>query len=161
VALQTSVGGYFDTVYIGGGHLEQVAMADAQARIRWMPTASCAGAISSGTSPAAAASNISTGGSSACRRTRGSRLGSTFCASAINSSSNNRRDLQQQADFFSASPTRHSLFASVALRELGGWQPDARGEYRISRYHDPDRQNGIEVTRKDHRTVSPCARAVP
>src|SRR5207249_7381507 len=69
---------------------------------------------------------------------------------------NDRRDLQQGSEFFSASPTRHSLFASVALRNLAGWQADARGEYRVSRYRDPNLIDEcalplLEVTRKDRR----------
>ena len=68
---------------------------------------------------------------------------------------NHRRDLEQEGEFFSASPTRHSLFATVALRNVGGWQADARGEYRVSRYGDPNRLNvnggTLEVTRKDDR----------
>ncbi len=66
---------------------------------------------------------------------------------------NHRRDLEQGGEFFSASPTRHSLFATVALRNVGAWQADARGEYRVSRYNDPNLLNGgtLEVTRKDDR----------
>jgi len=66
---------------------------------------------------------------------------------------NNRRDLQQGGEFFSYSPTRHSLFATVALPSVGGWQTDVRGEYRASRYKDPYRLDGgtFEVAREDDR----------
>ncbi len=69
---------------------------------------------------------------------------------------NNRRDLQQGSEFFSVSPTRHSLFASVAVRDIAGWQADTRGEYRVSRYRDPNLIDGgalgiLEVKRKDDR----------
>ena len=70
---------------------------------------------------------------------------------------NHRRDLQQGSEFLSTSPTRHALFASVALRNLAGWRTDARGEYRVSRYRDPDLIDAgpalgiLEVTRRDRR----------
>jgi hypothetical protein len=66
---------------------------------------------------------------------------------------NNRSDLQQGSEFFSASPTRHSLFATAILPDVGGWQTEMRGEYRVSRYSDPYRLNGgaLEVTRQDDR----------
>ena len=70
---------------------------------------------------------------------------------------NHRRDLQQGSEFVSVSPTRHSFFASVALRNVAGWQADARGEYRVSRYRDPDLIDAglplgiLEVTRRDRR----------
>jgi hypothetical protein len=81
----------------------------------------------------------------------GFALGSAFLRVGYQLELNDRRDLQQGADFFSASPTRHSLFATVALSDVGGWQSEARGEYRVSRYRDPDRQSGLEVRRKDDR----------
>jgi tetratricopeptide (TPR) repeat protein len=149
--LQTSVGGYFDTVYIGGGRLEQVAMADAQARIRLDAGRELRGRYQLGRIAGGGGFEYLDGLQQRLSADAGFALGSALLRVGYQLELNNRRDLQQQADFFSASPTRHSLFASVALRELGGWQPDARGEYRISRYNDPDRQNGLEVTRKDHR----------
>jgi len=149
--LQTSVGGYFDTVYIGGGRLEQVAMADAQARIRLDAGRELRGRYQLGRIAGGGGFEYLDGRQQRLSADAGFALGSAFLRVGYQLELNNRRDLQQQADFFSASPTRHSLFASVALRELGGWQPEARGEYRISRYNDPDRQNGLEVTRKDHR----------
>jgi len=146
--LQTSVGGYFDTVYIGGDRLERIAMVDAQARGRLDAGRELRGRYQLG--------RIAGGGGFEYlggwqQRLSADALGSAFVRVGYQLELNNRRDLQQQADFFSASPTRHSLFATVALRELGGWQPEARGEYRVSRYNDPDRQNGLEVTRNDHR----------
>src|SRR5207249_1747161 len=80
---------------------------------------------------------------------------------------NHRRDLQQGSEFFSASPTRQSLFASVALRNLAGWQADARGEYRVSRYGDPNLIDEgpplgiLEVTRKASRNRRGSPRPLP
>jgi len=149
--VQTSVGGYFDTVYIGGGRLEQVAMADAQARIRLDAGRELRGRYQLGRIAGGGGFEYLDGWQQRLSADTGFALGSAFLRVGYQLELNNRRDLQQQADFFSASPTQHSLFASVALRDLGGWQAEARGEYRTSRYNDPDRQNGLEVTRKDHR----------
>jgi hypothetical protein len=149
--LQTSVGGYFDTVYIGGGRLEQVAMADAQARIRLDAGGELRERYQLGRIAGGGGFEYLDGWQQRLSADAGFALGAGFVRVGYQLELNNRRDLQQGTDFFSASPTRHSLFASVALRELGGWQSEARGEYRVSRYNDPDRRDGVEVTRKDHR----------
>ena len=148
--LQTSVGGYVDTVYIGGNRLERVAMVDAQ--VRGLDAGrELRGRYQLERIAGGGGFEYLDGWRQRLSADAGFALGSAFLRAGYQLELNNRRDLQQGADFFSASPTRHSLFATVALRELGGWQPDARGEYRVSRYNDPNRQNGLEVTRKDHR----------
>ena len=149
--LQTSVGGYFDTVYIGGNRLERIAMVDAQMRGRLDAGRDLRGRYQLARIAGGGGFEYLDGWQQRLSADAGFALGPAFLRVGYQLELNNRRDLQQGADFFSASPTRHSLFASVAVRELGGWQPEARGEYRISRYNDPDRQNGLEVTRKDHR----------
>jgi len=66
-------------------------------------------------------------------------------------------DGRQQRLSAEAGFTLHALFASVALRNVAGWQADARGEYRVSRYRDPDLIDAglplgiLEVTRRDRR----------
>jgi tetratricopeptide (TPR) repeat protein len=149
--LQTSAGGYFDTVYIGGNRLEQVAMVDAQVRSRLDAGGELRGRYQLGRIAGGGGFEYLDGWQQRLSADAGFALGSAFLRVGYQLELNNRRDLQQGAEFFSASPTRHSLLATVALRELGGWQTEARGEYRVSRYRDPDRQNGLEVTRKDHR----------
>ncbi|MDZ7661431.1 tetratricopeptide repeat protein [Thiohalophilus sp.] len=68
---------------------------------------------------------------------------------------NDRDDLEQNGEFFSYSPTRHSLFARLTLPDAGHWRYTLRGEYRYSDYDDPYRiSNGTgttEVPREDHR----------
>ena len=149
--LQTSVGGYFDTVYIGGNRLERIAMVDAQMRGRLDAGRELRGRYQLARIAGGGGFEYLDGWQQRLSADAGFALGSAFLRVGYQLELNNRRDLQQQDDFFSASATRHSLFATVALSELGGWQPEARGEYRVSRYNDPDRQNGLEVTRKDHR----------
>jgi tetratricopeptide (TPR) repeat protein len=149
--LQTSVGGYFDTVYIGGNRLERVAMADAQARIRLDAGRELRARYQLGRIAGGGGFEYLDGWQQRLSADAGFALGSAFVRAGYQLELNDRRDLQQQADFFSASPTRHSLFATVALSDVGGWQSEARGEYRVSRYRDPDRQSGLEVRRKDDR----------
>ncbi|MFP3874238.1 MAG: tetratricopeptide repeat protein, partial [Thiohalophilus sp.] len=67
---------------------------------------------------------------------------------------NDRDDLEQNGEFFSYSPTRHTLFTRLSLPGSGHWRYTLRGEYRYSDYADPYRiSNGTteEVTREDHR----------
>lgn len=70
---------------------------------------------------------------------------------------NDRDDLSQNGDFFSYSPTRHSLYVRLDRLAVGAWRYTLRGEYRYSRYNDPHRfTNGttLEVTRNDHRYLA-------
>jgi len=155
--VQTSAGAYFDTAYIGGDRLEQGASLDAQASSR----------LDSGGELRARYQfrRIAGGGGFEYLDGREQRLsvdaGFTLAGALLRTGYqlelNHRRDLQQGSEFLSASPTRHSLFASVALRNLAGWQTDARCEYRFSRYRDPDLIDAgpplgiVEVTRRDRR----------
>jgi len=51
---------------------------------------------------------------------------------------NDRRDVQTATTFSSRSPLRNLLYGEV-LRQVGSnWEVSARGEYRRSRYRDPD-----------------------
>lgn len=64
---------------------------------------------------------------------------------------NDRDDLRQGADFQSYSPTRHTLFVSAGLHAAGGWRTQARGEYRASRYNNPNVDGASEARREDDR----------
>ena len=66
---------------------------------------------------------------------------------------NDRDDLRLGADFFSYSPTRHSLLVQVIVPASGGWRLEARGELRASRYNDPHRLDAgtTILTRHDDR----------
>jgi len=151
--LQTSVGGYFDTAYVGGDRFEQTAAVDVQARSRLDAGGDLRGRYQLGHIAAGAGFEYLDGWQQRFTADAGFALTPALLRVGYQLELNNRRDLQQGGEFFSASPTRHSLFATVALRNVGGWQTDARGEYRVSRYDDPNRLNGgtLEVTRKDDR----------
>ena len=154
--VQTSVGAYFDTAYIGGDRLEQVASADAQASWRLDAGGELRGRYQFRRIAGGGGFEYLDGWQQRLSADAGLALASALPRVGYQLELNHRRDLQQGSEFFSASPTRHSLFASVALRNVAGWQADARGEYRVSRYGDPNLIDGgalgtLEVTRKDQR----------
>jgi hypothetical protein len=154
--VQTSVGGYFDTAYIGGDRLEQVASVDVQARRRLDAGGELSGRYQLGHIAGGGGFEYLDGRQQRLSADAGLALASAFLRVGYQLELNHRRDLQQGSEFFSASPTRHSLFATVALRNVAGWQTDARGEYRVSRYGDPNLIDAgtlgiLEVTRRDQR----------
>jgi len=151
--VQSGIGAYFDTAYVGGDRLEQVASLDAQVSWRLDAGHELRGRYQLGHIAGGGGFEYLDGWQQRLSADAGFASASSLVRVGYQLELNNRRDLQQGADFLSSSPTRHSLFASVALRNLGGWQADARGEYRVSRYNDPDRLDGgtLEITRKDKR----------
>ena len=151
--VQTGVGAYFDTAYIGGDRLEQVASVDAQASSRLDAGGELRGRYRFAYIAGGAGFKYLDGWEQRFTTDAGFALAPALLRIGYQLELNNRRDLQQDGEFFSASPTRHSLFATVALRNIDPWQVDARGDYRVSRYDDPNLVNGgtLEVTRKDRR----------
>ncbi len=148
---QTSVGGYFDLTYVDGNRLERAAVADMQVR-RWLATGGNLvfryrpGRIEGGSSY-----EYLDGWQHRITLDAGSARTSVPLRVGYQFEYNDREDLRQGAEFTSYSPTRHMLFASVTWPGNGGWRMDARGEYQLSRYKDPDRLDGgtREVTRED------------
>lgn len=63
---------------------------------------------------------------------------------------NDRDDLNENGDFYSYSPTRHTVFAKVSSRP-GQWGLSLKGEARYSRYNDPHRIADATTTREDVR----------
>ena len=154
--VQTGVGAYFDTAYIGGDRLEQVASVDAQASSRLDAGGELRGRYQFRHVAGGGGFEYLDGRQQRLSADAGFTLASALLRAGYQLELNHRRDLQQGSEFLSASPTRHSLFASVALRNLAGWQADVRGEYRVSRYRDPDLIDAgalgiLEVTRRDRR----------
>jgi tetratricopeptide (TPR) repeat protein len=151
--LQTGVGGYLDTVYIGGERLEQVAELDVRARRRLDAGGELRGRYQLGHIAGGGGFKYLDGWQQRLSADAGFALAPAFMRVGYQLELNNRSDLQQEGEFFSASPTRQSLFATVSLPNVGGWRTEARGEYRVSRYNDPNRLDGgtLEVTRQDDR----------
>jgi len=150
--LQTSVGGYLDTAYFGGDRFAQTETAEVQARRRLDAGGDLRGRYQLGHINGGGGFEYLDGWQHTLTAEAGFALARAFLRIGYQLELNNRADLQQGSEFFSYSPTRHTLFATVALPNVGVWQTDARGEYRVSRYDDPDRlDGGFEVTRKDDR----------
>jgi len=151
--LQTGVGGYFDTVYVGGDRFEQAAVVDVLARRRLDTGGDLRGRYQFGHIAGGRGFEYLDGWQQRLSADAGLVLAAALVRVGYQLELNNRRDFQLGAEFLSYSPTRHSLFATIFLPNVGGWRADARGEYRASRYNDPDRLNGgtLEVTRKDDR----------
>ena len=149
--LQTSIGGYSYLTYVDGDRLELGAVVDTQVRRR----------LDNGGDLGVRYQLGHIDGGSAYEYLDGWQQRVTLDAGFVRApvplrvgyqfEYNDREDLRQGADFSSYSPTRHMLFASVTLPGVGGWRTDARGEYQISRYNDPDRLDGGTrvVTRED------------
>jgi len=153
--VQTSVGTYFDTAYFGGDRLEQIASVDVQARTPLDAGGDLRGRYQLGHIAGGGGFEYLDGWQQRLSADAGFAPGSALVRVGYQLELNDRRDLEQGGEFFSVSPTRHSLFASVALRNVAGWQAEARGEYRVSRYRDANRLavtgGTVEVTRKDDR----------
>ncbi len=151
--LQTDVGGYFDTVYFGGDRFEQVALIDVQARRRLESGRELRARYQLGHIAGGAGFEYLDGWQQRLSAEAGFALASALLRVGYQLELNHRRDLQQGGEFFSASPTRNSLFTTVILPDAGGWRTEVRGEYRISRYNDPNRLNGgsLVVRRQDDR----------
>jgi tetratricopeptide (TPR) repeat protein len=66
---------------------------------------------------------------------------------------NDREDLGTATTFTSVSPTRHQLFAEMAYPFAATWRAEAEVAYRLSRYHDANRDSGtgLDRVREDDR----------
>jgi len=155
--VQSGVGTYFDTAYFGGDRLEQVASVDAQASLRLGAGRELRGRYQFGHIAGGSGFEYLDGRQQRVSAEAGFAPAGALLRIGYQLELNDRRDLQQGSEFVSASPTRHSLFATIALRNVAGWQADARGEYRVSRYRDPNLIDTgpplgiVEVTRRDRR----------
>lgn len=150
---QISLGGHYGAIYLDGRLFEQSAVADMQARTRLDAGHDLRGRYQLGRIDGGGGFRYLDGWQHRLSVDAGFALAPALLRVGYQFELNNRRDLQQGGEFFSYSPTRHSLFATVAVPSVGGWQTDVRGEYRASRYKDPYRLNGgtFEVTRQDDR----------
>ncbi len=75
---------------------------------------------------------------------------------------NDRDDLQNGVEFSSLSPMRHALYAEAATSLAERWRLSLRGEYRHSRYADPNvRQNGatLQIQTRDEDRYGATVRA--
>ncbi len=151
--LQTVLGGYFDTVYIGGERFQRSAVADMQARSRLNSGGELRGRYQFERIAGGAGFEYLDGWQQRLSGEAGFAPAPAFVRVGYQLEINHRRDLELGGDFSSYSPARHSLFATLILPDVAGWRTEGRIEYRVSRYNDPYRLNGgtVEVTRRDDR----------
>lgn len=149
---QTSLGAFFDATYFGGSPFQRAAVIDAGARRR-LGSAFLRGLYDGQRIEGGAGFEYLDGWQHQLSVDAGFALASAVMRIGYQLELNDRRDLQQGADFLSYSPTRHSVFAIVALPNVAGWWAEARGEYRFSRYDDPYVLNGgtLVIEREDNR----------
>jgi tetratricopeptide (TPR) repeat protein len=134
---QTSVGAFYDAAYFGGDPLQRAAVIEARAR-RILDSGGDLRAryeyqhIEGGTG-----FEYLDGWQQQFTLEAGFAGRSSFARVGYQLELNDRRDLQQGANFESFSPTRNSLFAAAYLPNVLGWSAEARAEYRYSYYADP------------------------
>lgn len=150
---QSAVGGYLDFIYIDGDRLQQAATLDIQAARRLDAGRDVRGRYQLGRINGGGGFEYLDGWQHRLSVDAGFALAPVALRVGYQLEYNDSKDLQQGSEFLSYSPTRHSLFAGVTWPTVGGWQTDARGEYRVSRYNDPHRLDGGTrvVTREDDR----------
>jgi Tetratricopeptide repeat len=149
---QASLGGFFDTMYFGGNPFQRAAVIDAAVRRR-LGSGFLRGLYDGQHIEGGTGFEYLDGWQHQLSVDVGFALEFSLMRFGYQLELNDRRDLQQGADFLSYSPTRHSVFAIVALPNVSGWWAEARGEYRFSRYGDPYVLNGgtLVVNREDKR----------
>lgn len=150
---QFSVGGDYGVAYYGGALLEQAAALEVQARKRLEGGGDLRGRYRLARIDGGAAYRYLDGWQQRFSADTGFAWRRALWRAGYQLEIENRRDLQQGAEFLSYSPHRHLLFASAALPDVAGWRGEARVEYRASRYRDPYRLDGGSrvVTRVDDR----------
>jgi tetratricopeptide (TPR) repeat protein len=150
---QTSVDGFFDLTYFGGDLFQRAAVLDAGLRRRLGSSGDLRGRYEFQRIEGGAGFEYLDGWQQQLSVDWGFLLASSVARIGYQLELNNRRDLQQGADFLSYSPTRNSVYAGVIWPNIAGWSAEARGEYRFSRYPDPYvLDNGtLEVKREDKR----------
>lgn len=131
------LGGYISVVYLDGALLEQTLALEAQARARLAGGRDLRGRYE--LARVDGGSNYGYLGGWRQRLSAEAGLGGrrALWRAGYQLEIEDRRDLRQDGEFFSYSPTRHLLFASVESPDAAGWRVHARVEYRASRYPDP------------------------
>jgi tetratricopeptide (TPR) repeat protein len=150
---QFSVGGDYGAAYYGGALLEQAAAFEVQARTRLAAGRDLRGRYRLARIDGGDAYRYLDGWQQRLSLDTGFAWRRALWRTGYQLEIENRRDLQQGAEFLSYSPHRHLLFANAVLPDVAGWRGEARLEYRASRYRDPYRLDGGSrvVTRLDDR----------
>jgi hypothetical protein len=148
---QAGAGGFFDTIYVGGDLFQRAAVIEARARRGLDSGGDLRGRYEFQRIEGGPGYEYLDGWQQQLSVDSGFALGTGLMRVGYQLELNDRRNLEEGADFLSFSPTRNSVFATLALPNLGGWRAEARAEYRLSRYDEPYRLNGVEIKREDKR----------
>lgn len=148
---QTSLGGFFDTMYFGGDPFQRAAVVEARAIRRLQAGGELRGRYEYQHIEGGGGFEYLDGWQQQLTLEAGLAGAAALARFGYELELNDRRDLQQGADFLSFSPTRNSAFAVLILPNLGGWTAEGRAEYRFSSYHDPYVLSGETISRVDRR----------
>ena len=148
---QTSLGGFLDLAYVDGDELVRIATFDAQARRRFAAGRDARARFQFSGVEGGSGFGYLDGWQQRLLIDAGLPVAGGRLRLGYQLELNDREDLEAGGEFFSYSPTRHALLASYAWSPAEGWRLNARGEYRASRYNDPNRVGGDELTREEDR----------
>lgn len=151
---QTGIGGIFDVAYVNGDRLLRVATLEAQARRRLTAGRDWRARYQYSDVDGDGGFGYLDGSQQRLLLDAGLRGYGGYLRLGYQLERNDRADLESGGDFYSYSPTRHSLLASYTRPARHGWQLHARGEYRYSRYDDPNRIGGTSATRAEDRYLA-------
>lgn len=150
---QLSLGGDYSPIYVDGQLLEQAVTLDVQARRRLPAGRDLRGRYELARLRGGAGYEYLDGWQQRLSVDTGFAWGRGLWRAGYEMDVEDRRDLQQGAEFLSYSPRRHMLFATAELPDVAGWRAELRAEFRVSRYRDPYRLDGGArvVVRSDDR----------
>lgn len=148
---RSSIGGYFDLVYVDGARLEHAATLDLQARRRTDGGREWGARYQYSRIDGGAGFDYLDGWQQQLLLDANLPWAGGRLSAGYRFEINDRADLESGGDFFSYSPTRHALLAAYGWRTPDGWRLQARGEYRYSRYDEPSRIGGVTATREEDR----------
>jgi len=146
----TFLGGFYDTIYFGGDPFQRAAVVEGRVTRR-LGASELRGRYEYQHIEGGGGFEYLDGWQQNLTLDAGFASGAALGRFGYELELNDRRDLQQGADFLSFSPTRHTVFASALLPNRGGWGLEERGDYRFSRYNDPYVLSGQQITREDRR----------
>jgi tetratricopeptide (TPR) repeat protein len=148
---QTSLGGFYDTMYFGGDPFQRAAVIEARASRSLDGSADLRGRYEYQRIEGGGGFEYLDGWQQQLTLDAGLAGEAALARLGYELELNDRRDLQLGSDFQSYSPTRHSAFALLIMPNIAGWGAEARAGYRFSRYKDPYVIGGVEIVREDRR----------
>lgn len=152
---QTGAGGYIDLVYVDGERFERAGTLELQVRRRLGGGRDVRGRYQFSNIEGGSGFEFLDGSQHRLTLDAGVRLQRAGLRAGYQLELNDRADLVRGAEFYSYSPTRHTIFGRADWPTARGWRMSARGEYRYSHYDDPNRiDGGVRLTREEDRYIA-------